>query len=191
MIVSGVIKVPDSEFIGFRTLGITERPELTENLPGNYGRNFFIYCSLSTVSIKFFEVADFEFSGFAWSGLWLSGLPRKYWIYREIPGEIISLHFNKFGFNKGFRGCWLRILQFPLLLDYVFPNPRENTEFNGKCLKKFFFFFSVNKFTIEVFVVADFKFYGFRFSWIMVFRVAAKILNITWISGKIIFIACR
>ena len=85
MIVSGVKKVPDSEFLVFRTFVITGWPEFTEYLPVNSGRNFFLLHLCKFGINKVFYVADSEFCGFRLIRISFFRFRRKYRIYREIP----------------------------------------------------------------------------------------------------------
>ena len=170
MIVSGVKKVHDSEFLVFRTFGITGRPKF---------KFFKLFCKLK-VSLKVFGIAYSEFCGF-----------RKTAKIPNLPGNsgriYFSCFFGKFGLNNGFRGCWFRIVRFPIDPDYGKPNNHENTEFTGKFRKNLIFCFSVNSVSIYVFRIADTKFRGFRLILIMVFRKYAKIPNLPGYSGEFFF----
>ena len=63
MIVSGVRKVPDSEFLGFRSCVITGLLEFTEYMPGNFVKKIYFFCfSINSVSLEVFDDADSKFS---------------------------------------------------------------------------------------------------------------------------------
>ena len=91
------------------------------------------------------------------SGLWFSGFQRKYRSIREIPGEVISLHFGQFNIIKVFRDCWFQILRFQLHIYFGFHDYRENTEFPGNFRKNLFLFcILLNTVSLKVIKIPNF-----------------------------------
>ena len=123
-----------------------------------------------------------NFAASAWSGLWFS---RKYRIYREIPGDFFFLHFVKFGFNIGYRGCLFRIWRFPLDPNYGF---RKNTESTGKFRVNCFFHFLQYGFNV-VFRGCRFRILRFKLEPDNSFSKIAKISNLPVNSVRNIFSA--
>ena len=167
MIVSAVKKVPDSEFLGFRTFGIIGRQEFTEYLPGNSGINYFFWFSEKSILIKVFEEDDSELNAFRFIRIMVFRITSK---MPNLPGisasKYLFLLFVKYGFNRDFRSRWFRILRFYASSRLWFSGlPRKYRilpEYSGR---NYLFFFSVKSISITVFEVADFGFlpyYGFR-----------------------------
>ena len=107
--------------------------------------------------------------------LWYSGLPQKYRIYLEIPGENIFLAFRSIQYHSRFSMRPIPNFTVSASLRHLFFRMTTKIpNLKGIAGRNYFFCFSVNSLSITVFDDADYQFYGFSLIRIMVFRITAK-----------------